>query len=598
MRLAYRTVVRKRAEILLYAFMAAYGVVALRLTYVQFWRGPHYEEFGSKIRNRKLDIPAQRGVIYDRVGRELAINLRAASVYAHPRAIKNAGKASFELASLLGCEPQALVTKLDADKSFVWLSRGAKDDIGEKIDEAGIPGIGVSREQRRVYPSGLDTDGKLLPSGTAAQVVGFANIDGKGVEGIEKIADRYLKGSNGFLVAEVDKDGRVIPETRRASVKAHDGKDVVLTIDGYIQHVAEEALKKTFDSSKARGATAIVMDPKTGEILAMANMPTFNPNNRTGSKPDAWRNRAVTDLFEPGSTLKTVTAAAALEEHIIDSNTVFANCTGCTQIGKRKIRCVLHHPYEHGHESVNLLKMIEFSCNIGASQLGLKLGADRLYRYEKAFGLLSTPDSGLPGEVTGWMDSPSKWPDIRCANIAFGQGIAVSALQVANAYCVIANGGVLMKPMIIKEIREKDGSLYREYTPKMVRRVVSEATAEEVKKSLMACVTVGTGKPAAVDGYWVAGKTGSAQKVREDGRGYAGGAFVASFIGFLPASKPKLVILVAVDEPQGTHWGATVAAPVFKEIATKTMWYMRTPRDEPLAPAEPRLAKTRRIPSA
>ena len=591
MRLAYRTVVRKRAEILFYVFVAVYGVVAIRLTYVQFWRGSHYEEFGSKIRNRKLDIQAQRGVIYDRVGRELAINVRAASVYAHPRSVTNVSGASFQLASLLGCEKQSLIRKLDVDKSFVWLRRGAKDDIGQKIDDAAIPGIGVTKEQRRVYPSGLDTSGQLLASGTGAQVVGFTNIDGLGVEGIEKSANRYLRGTNGFLVAEVDKDGRVIPETRRASLKAHDGKDVVLTIDAYIQHVAEEALKKTFDSSKARGATAIVMDPKTGEILAMANMPTFNPNSRTGSKPESWRNRAATDLYEPGSTLKMVTASAALEEKIINSETVFAHCTGCTQIGRRKVRCVLHHPYERGHSSVNLPKMIEFSCNIGASQLGLKLGAERLYRYEKAFGLLSTTGSGLPGEVTGSLDGPSNWPQIKCANVAFGQGIAVTPLQMANAYSVIANGGVMMRPTIIKEIRNKDGSLYREYTPTMVRRVVSEATAEQMKTALIACVTVGTGKPGAVDGYWVAGKTGSAQKVREDGKGYASGAFVASFIGFLPASKPKLVILVAVDEPKGTHWGATVAAPVFKEIATKAMWYLRAPRDEPTAPPVTRMAK-------
>jgi stage V sporulation protein D (sporulation-specific penicillin-binding protein) len=596
MRLAYRTVVRKRAEILFYAFVAVFGLVTIRLTYVQFWRGSHYEEFGSKIRNRKLDIQAQRGVIYDRVGRELAINVRAASVYAHPRSVTDVSRASFQLASLLGCEQEALVRKLDVDKSFVWIRRGARDDLGQKIDDAAIPGVGVSREQRRVYPSGLDTSGQLLTSGTAAQVVGFTNIDGKGVEGIEKSANRYLKGSNGFLVAEVDKDGRVIPETRRSSVKAHDGKDVVLTIDGYIQHVAEEALKKTFDSNKARGATAIVMDPKTGEILAIANMPTFNPNNRTGSKPDAWRNRAVTDLYEPGSTLKTVTAAAALEEGIISSETVFAHCTGCTQIGRRKVRCVLHHPYERGHSAVNLPKMIEFSCNIGASALGMKLGADRLYKYERAFGLLSLPGSGLPGEVTGWLDSPSGWPQIRCANVAFGQGIAVSALQMANAYAVIANGGVMMSPRIIKEIRNKDGSLYREYTPKMIRRVVSESTADQVTRALMACVTVGTGKAGAVEGYWVAGKTGSAQKVREDGRGYAGGAFIASFIGFLPASDPKLVILVAVDEPRGSHWGATVAAPAFKEIATKAMWYLRTPRDVPAAPPVTRMAK--RLPAA
>ncbi|MDO8587975.1 MAG: penicillin-binding transpeptidase domain-containing protein [Armatimonadota bacterium] len=596
MRLTYRTVVRRRSEILFFLFVAAYALVALRLTYVQYWKADRYEAFGKEIRNRRLDIVAQRGVIYDRVGRELAMNLRGSSVYAHPRSVRNIDQVSFHLASLLGCEQDTLAQKLAVDKSFVWLKRGASDDIGEKICDAELPGVYATKEQKRIYPSGVDPSGSLTPSSVAAQVVGFTDVDGKGRQGVEKVADRYLKGANGFVAAEVDKDGRIIPETRRKTVKAHDGLDVVLTIDAYIQHVAEEALRKTFEASKALGACAIVMDPETGEILAMANMPTFNSNGLTGSSADQWRNRAVTDLYEPGSTLKTITAAAALEEGIIDSHSIFAHCSGSIAVGRRRVRCVLHHPFNNGHAAVDLTKMIQYSCNIGASELGMKLRADRLYKYEKAFGLLSKPRSGLPGEVTGRLDRPSAWPTIKCANVAFGQGIAITPLQITCAYSVIANGGVMMRPMIIRELRSKDGSVCREFSPKMVRRVVSDSTAAQVKRALVACVADGTGKSAQVEGYSIGGKTGSAQKVRKDGRGYEPGKYVASFIGFLPASNPRLVILVMVDEPKGTHWGATVAAPAFKDIATKAMWYLRTPRDQ--VPTQPNTRVARKTVSA
>lgn len=579
MRLAYRTVVRKRAQLLFILIVALYGALGLRLTYVQFWKASRYVDFGEKIRNRKLDIQAQRGVIYDRVGRELAMNLTAASIFVHPKQVRDRDRTTVRLASLLECDQSWISGKLQCDKKFVWLKRGADDELGKKVVEADLTGVGVSKEQKRIYPSGVDPAGNLLPYGSAAQVIGFTNIDGKGAQGIEAAWDRYLKGRNGFLVAEVDKGGRVIPETRRASVKPHDGLDVVLTIDAYIQHVAEEALRKTFEANKARGATAIVLDPKTGEILAMANMPTFNPNNRTGSTADSWRIRAITDLYEPGSTLKAMTAAAALEEGLINPSSIFARCSGVIQVGGRRVRCVLHRPYEHGHGAVNLEKFLTYSCNIGATELGLKLGPRRLYKYEQAFGLNSVPRSGLPGEIASQLERPSSWPNIKTANVAFGQGIAVTPLQLACAYGAIANGGTLMRPTIIKETRTKEGILQREWEPTAVRRVVSETTAAHVTKALTNCVDEGTGKTAAVEGYTVAGKTGSAQKVRADGRGYQGGAYVASFVGFLPASDPKIVILVAVDEPKGVYWGSVVAAPAFQEIATKTMWYLRAPRD-------------------
>ena len=587
MRLTYRAVVRKRTAILFYAFLLAYGWIAFRLTDVQYFNAEAYELFGKTIRDLRRTLPAQRGVIYDRVGRELAISVRAASIYAHPRRIGDADEVSARLASALGCDRERLAEKLTRDVGFVWLQRGADDRVGEKLTQARIKGIGVIREQKRVYPSGR----------LAAHVVGFTNIDNQGLEGIERAVDRELRGSDGFLVAEVDPDGRVIPETRRKAVRPHDGKDVALTIDAYIQHVAEAALDETYKATKCRSASVVVMDPKTGEVVALANMPSFNPNDRSKTKPDSWRNRAVIDLYEPGSTLKAVTVAAALEEGIITPTTVFANCAGSVRIGRRSVRCVLHgKEFAHGHGQVDLRKMICYSCNIGASQLGLRLGAERLYKYAKTFGLLSAPRIGLDCETTGKLDSPVEWSQIKMANVAFGQGISVTPLQLACAYGAIANGGVMMRPTIVKEIRNQDGSPYRLWAPAVLRRVVSRKTAREVTKVLVACVRDGTGKNAAVEGYTVAGKTGSAQKAREDGLGYAPGKFVASFVGFLPASNPRLVILVVVDEPQGTHWGSAAAAPAFKEIARKTMWYLQVPRDVPAS--EPGTRVARRFDSA
>ena len=578
MRLSYRTVVRKRTEFLFFAFAVAYAALALRLTYLQFWNAERYEEFGQKIRDRRRTIPAERGVICDRLGRVLAINVTASSVYANPNRVERPEQVSFRLAAMVDCDPDLVAQKLNLDKEFVWIRRGASDQTGVSIEKAGLRGVGVIKEQKRLYPCGA-----------AAQVVGFTDIDGKGLEGIERSAERYLKGSDGLVVAEVDRSGRVIPETRRRVVKPHDGKDVVLTIDAYIQNAVEEALEEAFVTSRATSAVAIVLDPATGEILALANRPTFSPNNRTGMNPDCWRNRCITDLYEPGSTLKAITAAAALNEGVVDQDDVFASCSGALQVGRRRIRCVLHRPYEHGHGAVDLRKMITYSCNVGASELGMRLGPDRLYRYARDFGLLSAPGLGLVRDRRNNLQKPSRWPRIKTANVAFGQGIAITPLQLACAYGAIANGGVLMRPMIVKEIRNKDGTVYKSYESRMVRRVISESTAEQLTRALVSCVKDGTGKPGGVEGYMVAGKTGSAQKVRPGQTRYS--AFVASFVGFAPASDPKMVILVVIDEPKGTHWGATVAAPAFRKIAQKSMWYLRTPRDAPPTRPNTRVAE-------
>ncbi|MBI2842805.1 MAG: penicillin-binding protein 2 [Armatimonadetes bacterium] len=564
---------KRRTVWLLVTFAVLYVLIAGRLFYIQVLNNERYCELAERLRVRQLEIPASRGSVYDRVGRELATNVPAFAVYVQPKKIKDRERVAPQLASLTGLEESAVVRAINTGGTFAYVGRQLPVGVSDKVQEANLPAVGVLRETKRVYPS----------RSLCAHVLGFTDIDGRGLEGIERVANKQLAGRNGHIVAEIDSNGRVIPETRRGSVQPVDGNDVVLTIDAYLQHAAEDALAKSFESHSAAGATAVVLDPHTGEILALANCPTFDPNDRRGVQPGAWRNRAVTDLYEPGSTLKLLTVAAGLEEGIPPTE-VIATCTnGGIPIGRRRIRCSLHHPYMAGHGGVDMFKIIRHSCNIGAASIALRLGPDKLYAYEKAFGLQDQPGSGMPGEAPVLpLGSPEAWPAIRLANIGFGQGVAVSALQMASAYAVIANGGNLMSPQIIREVRAKDGTVVRSFSPKLVRRVVSEETARKATEMLIGCVNEGTGKTSKIDGYSVAGKTGSAQKASTTGRGYAAGKFVASFMGFVPARNPRLVICVVVDEPKGTHWGATVAAPVYKEIAQKAMWYLKVPPDEPL----------------
>lgn len=570
----YLKFLKKRTAWLLVIFLVLYVSIACRLFYIQVLNNGRYCKLAEKLRSRELTLPATRGAICDRVGRQLATNVPACAVYVRPGDItkpEDRLKVAVQLAGILEMDQKSIEDILSSGKNFVYLKRQMPSEIGDIIKKAELTGVGVDRETRRVYPS------KML----AAHVLGFTNIDGNGVEGIESARNSLLKGKDGFTEAEVDRRGRVIPETRRQSVPPQDGNDVVLTIDAYLQHVAEQALEKSFKARNAAGATAIVMDPHTGEILALAMCPTYDPNNRIGVNSSVFRNRAVSDLYEPGSTMKVVTVSAGVQEGMSPNDPV-AMCTKAGMpMGKNKVRCTLHAPYLAGHGAVNMFGIIRDSCNIGAASVALKLGPDKMYSYVENFGLIDPPGSGFSGEGYFPIGKPDSWSAIRLANIGFGQGIAVSALQMADAYAVVANGGKLMRPQIIREIRDSSGKVVKPFNPVVVRQVVSPETARTVTEMLMGCVDEGTGKTARVDGYTVAGKTGSAQKASTTGRGYAAGKFVASFIGFVPATDPKLVICVVVDEPKGSHWGATCAGPVFQEVAQKATIYLRIPPDAP-----------------
>lgn len=568
----HRGFVQKRTTWLFVVFTLLYLAVAARLAYVQVLDKDHYVKWATEIRARERSKTAERGCIYDRNGRLLAVNMETASVFANLKDVENPEKTAVQVASLMGEDARTIEEKLSGKRSFVWLGRQVDPEIGDAIwkrrDE--LRGVGMQRDTKRVYPAGI----------LAAQILGFTNIDNHGVEGLEHVQDKFLRGVDGLYRAEIDGDGRVIPETRNVVREAEDGKDVYLTIDTTIQHITEQALGAMAKTYKPQSACAVVLDPETGEILALANYPFYDANNARNTKSSLWRNRAVADLYEPGSTLKVVTVAAGLNEGLKPGQVV-CGCKGVEQIPGGRVRCSLHHPYMSGHGSVDLDMIIRHSCNIGAAHVAFDIGGDKLYSYLKGFGLLDKVDAGFGCEAVGIIAPPDKWRTIRLANIGFGQGINVTPLQMAAVYATIANGGEYVKPHIIKEIRNSDGSVYKSYSRKPLRRVISEEAAADLAKMLMSCVDDGTGKTAGIDGRTVGGKTGSAQVAKTNGRGYDPGAFIASFMGFAPAKDPRLVIAVVVNRPQGSHWGATVAAPVFREIGEKALWYLRVPADAP-----------------
>lgn len=561
---------RSRINVTVSCLAVLYLILAGRLFFIQIIKGQEYKKIAKAETVREITIQARRGTIYDRNRNKLAVTVDAYDIAARPAAMKDKAAVAKALAPLIGKDETDLRDTFERHAKYTYLERRIDADKGTAIKKAKLPGIDVTLTTKRIYPHGT----------LAAHILGFTNIDGKGIEGIEKSYDSYLKGSNGTLVAEVDARGRIIPGTEQRVRQPVNGKDLVLTIDYTLQHSLETELAKSYNDHSAAGASAVMMDPKTGEIIALANMPTFDPNKVANSTAASRRNRAITDTYEPGSTLKSITACGALEEHAIRPTDTFA-CNGSMKIGRRTIRCSVHAPFVHGHGACNVAKMLTYSCNMAAARIGLKLGKEKLNKYEKAFGVYEVPIKEMPGAVTAWHDNWEDWGDVRLANIAFGQGIAVTPLQIARAYCAIADGGVLRKPYVVKAILNSDGEIYRSGHPEMTRRVISPATSRMVCKALGTVVSDGTARRTAqVEGYQVGGKTGSAQKA-VPGKGYAAGGIVASFAGFLPLSNPRVVILVAVDEPKGSHFGATVAGPVFQKVAKKAMWRFKVPPDAP-----------------
>ena len=591
------SIIKPRATLLFVFVAVLYFLLAGRLVYLQAARHTYFQRQADAYRVSKSLLPAQRGLILDRDGLVLAANVPAAAVYADPQEVADPAAAAALLSPVLHDDPahlQSLLSPRSAHVHYVLLKRHLAVPgtltppvtvLTAAIKKTGLTGIYVVSDTCRSYP-----DNSL-----AATVLGFTNRDGVGAEGLEHSQEAALTGHDGRIVAEIDNDGRFLPGTTRRLVEADNGSDVITTLDQRIQQVADVELAKAVTAHHADHGVVVVMDPETGEILALSEAPSYNPNlpRPAGKLSKAaalqyaarWRDGAVSDLYEPGSTLKTITASAILQEQGLGELNVHVYCSPTLQIGKHFIHEAAD-ALTNNLGSQDLRGILRVSSNVGMAQFGLHLGAPRLYEYEQKFGFLDYPGSGLPGEQKSFLQAPDApnrftggigWSQIQLANISFGQGISLTPLQLAAAYCAVANGGVLMRPHIIRAIR-KDG-IETPVAPEQVRRVISPEVAAAMRSILGTVVADGTGKPAQIADYSVGGKTGSAQVA--GAHGYEEGHFVASFVGMYPLSHPRLVIMCAVFEPQGIHWGATVAAPVVHNIARAAMLQMQIVPDAP-----------------
>jgi cell division protein FtsI (penicillin-binding protein 3) len=551
-------VTNRRITLLAAAFLALLAATLARAVWIQVVKGPEYAAMALRQHRETVVVPASRGTIVDRNGEPLAIGKLSTTVYANPRQVDDARDVTLAAAKQLGVDPATLYTTLkDRSKGFVYVSRKADPRKANILKAKDFAGLGFYPEELRFYPQGP----------VAAQVIGYAGLDNKGLEGLERSLEGTLAGTPGSQTIVKDPFGRALDVVETKPEKP--GRSVRLTIDREVQANAEEILQDTVRQWGARAATAIVMDPRTGEIYAMATAPRFNANRFPTTRADRRRNRAVTDTYEPGSTFKLVTVAAALQDHVVTPQSSF-RLAPTIQVADR----VIHDSHPRGTESLTVRQIVEQSSNIGAITIAERLGAGRLASWVDRFGFGSKTGIDFPGESPGFALPLDQWSGSTIGTVPIGHGIAVTPIQMARAYSAIANGGVLVRPHLVDRIDGKTVGVTRG------RRVVSKHVSEQMMSMLRGVVLEGTGTEAAIPGYTVAGKTGTAAKIDPDGT-YSTSRYVASFVGMVPASKPKLVIMVMVDEPHGEIYGGEVAAPVFKDIARFNLQHFEIPQDAP-----------------
>ncbi len=563
----FSRVAPRRAKALFYITAAIALVLGWRLVEVQVFKGPIYAKQALAQRSDTVDVFARRGSILDRDGNVLAYSLPSESVYAVPHDLGDAGSTIARLQKVLGQISESTTALLrDRTLQFVWVARKIPHDQADAISALQLPGIAVMEEDtgRRVDLAGQ----------TASTVVGFVGIDENGLAGIEYAYDDLLKGTSGRVTLEADEFGHPIPFGRQRAVRpAKPGMTLELTIDPYLQFVAESALKKQVTEFHAQSGTALVLDPFTGEVLALADLPHFDPNTYWKFSPDARRERAVQDAYEPGSTFKLLTAAAALESGKVTTSSYFP-ARNSIEVGGRVIHNAEDDMPIRG-SSETLEDIIAYSHNVGAAEVGLSIGSKTFYDMERRAGFGDATHVGFAGENPGIVPAPADWSDSSLATMAFGQGVSVTPLALARYYCAIANGGLLVRPRLVRAIFDAQGRLVYQYGPEIERRVFSRRTADTLRRFLRAVVVRGTGNPSAqLAGYTTAGKTGTAQVV-ENGR-YEPGAYIASFIGMVPYEHPRYLIYVKVERPEGAIYGSVVAAPAFSEIARQAMLHAGT----------------------
>lgn len=547
--------IKLRMAIVVSLFMLGLCGVIGRVYYLQAIAQEDLESRRTVV-DRSMTFKPRRGSILDRNGKELAISVKAPSIYVHPRQLEDRDAAATQLARILDMPREDVYKKLDPKRSYAWLARQIHPDAADKVMALDLKGVGLAREHKRYYPQ----------QGLAGQIVGFVGIDSNGLEGIESAFERQLAGDMTQIMGQRDARGRMMLTQEAPRFEAFEGASVELTIDERIQRVAENELNKQIEKYSAKGGYAVVLHAKTGEVLALANTPSFDPNRFKEFTSSDWRLRNITDTFEPGSVVKPLVLAAALQEQTVNLQTKFDCEKGRIKIGRYSIRD------SHAHETLTAAEVVQVSSNICAYKMAQTIGRDKLYQYYKSFGFGARSGLGMRGEQPGLLWPAERWAEVSFANIAFGQGFTATPLQVANATAAIANSGMLMKPRLVRRVLDRDGNVIDQPRPELIRQVVSPEVAEQTARA-MALVTIegGTAKQAAMKDFTVAGKTGTAQKVNPKTRRYDSRMWVASFVGFLPAEDPEIVIAVSIDEPQRVHYGGVVSAPVFKKIAQEAV---------------------------
>ena len=574
----YQVTVRRRllASFAVFAFFLA--AVLGRLGWLQFVRGAELQDIAERQWNTRITLNPQRGSIYSRNHKLLAGSAPAHSVVAITASLEDIEATAKALAPVLGISESHLQQRLSMSNREVYLARRVEDSVADAVMELNLPGIRLAEESRRYYPQGR----------LASHVLGFVGSDG-GLEGLEHHYEDLLKGTPGFAIYRTDVRGRQLPDSVQASMPAVDGYNMILTIDEMIQHIVERELDAAMKRIAPISVAVIVVDPRTGQVLALASRPDFDPGNFAAYPDSFYRNPIVSSAFEPGSTFKMVTLSAALEENLLDLTDTY-HCSGHIEINNRTIHCWSRK----GHGTQTIPQVFWNSCNPGFVSMGMDLGKERMMEYISAFGFGARTGIDFPGEHKGILFSADTMSDTDLAVSSFGQGNAVTPLQQVMAVAAIANGGYLMRPQLVMEIQSQDGAVVQSFSPEIVRQVLSGETASIVAKLMVDGVEHGSGRFAMVDGYRVAGKTGTAEKIAPGG-GYLSGAYLLSYVGFAPAEDPLVAIYVMVDEPsRGPNWGGQVAAPIFASIVAEIMRYWNIPPDDSVT--APQLLEQRTVP--
>jgi cell division protein FtsI (penicillin-binding protein 3) len=558
---------KKRAIIIRTIMYFCFFSIFIRLVFLMvFDHGVLSEKAARQYRKTKT-LTVQRGGIWDREMRPLAVNTEAESLYAVPSRITDVRSIAQQLSPVIKVSAMKLNKKfyMKKNKSFIWLARRMDEKTAQRVyalqTEANLQEIGMLTESKRYYPNGH----------VASHILGFTNIDNEGIDGIELKYNDYIKGKKRKVYLKKDARGMSLSEGFEEDMR---GDNLLLTVDETLQNIIEREIAKAVQTWKAKAAVAIMMNPDTGEILAMANRPTYNPNLFHKSKVKDRRNRTITDIYEPGSTFKMVLASAALEEGVVRPHQWFDVSKGFIKVPGGLIRD------DHKNKILSFSEVIQKSSNTGAVQIGQRLGEKKFYRYIKAFGFGEKTGIDLPGEVRGILREPGDWSGRSLASLSIGQEVAVTPLQILRAYSVIANGGKLMKPYLVSEIISSEGETIKRFYPEIERKVISEETARRMRDILKTVVEEGgTAESASILGNIVAGKTGTAQMINPKTGRYSKDDFVSSFVGFVPADNPEIALIVVVYKPKGKRYGGVVAAPVFKSIVEQTLVYLNIPME-------------------